>query len=744
MRRDDAGPALLTILVLLVALLYPTLFLGRRLAPEAALRATPPWRQQWGPRTRPSPLVVEAARELGPRLAGIARDGLATALWNPSIGGGREGWLGSPREGGAPLAVAAALAARPGRIWAALVALEILASFAGAALVLRRLGIAGWGGAIGGAAFALSGPVASSWLHHQGSAVALTPWLLLPPLLAAANVTRRVAAWGFAALVAIACGPAAMAAIAAALVAEIFLAPPRGEGGRRRLGVAVGLAAGILAAAPLLWMGAQAGEPGAPAPAVAGVPLDGFRALVVPYPKGDPADLSTIAARWRQPTERGVGLIGWLTLGLAAVGVAAVGRRQRALLLAILLVTLILNFAPLDALGPASGEGRPFALMALALAVLAGAGAAHLLARARPLPGTAAGVLLTAAVVLPLFPAAAHRLPMATDEDASLVAPFDAARLGDGSRVVALLDTMPPDIGAGLGIADVRASSFRLEPTYARLLGAPVNGEIGIPRALDPSVARLGARWILEPQPLRLVSGEVFSRVEVVEESVAEQDARVVRVIVDVPPFATRLGLPAAWKGTVWLRQGTHGRILDGDATLAGESAQWRWLSVPDTWGEGPAVVEIHDKSTPNDVHLPIAWDRSGLRVASEGNELRVWEWRLATPFVSFGAGDGGGPTPAAALELVERRPARVVVDVRAAAPGRLAVQVKHRPALWHATVGGRAVATEPADEVWTGVPVPAGRSTIVLEAALPGWAWTASASGLLCLAAAVLARRRP
>ena len=740
MGRERAGPALLTILVLLVALLYPTLFMSRELAPEAALRAAPPWRQQWGPRTRPSPLLVDAARELGPRLAAIARDGVEVALWNPLIGGGREGWLGLPREGGAPLSLAAALLARPGRAWTALVTLELLASFAGAVLVLRRLGVSGWGGAVGGIAFALSGAAASSWLQYQGSAVALAPLVLLPAMIGDARAGWRTAAWGLAVPVAVASGPGALAVLAAAAAAEVILHHGSEGAGRRRLLAVTGVLAGTLVATPMLWTRAHAGEGGAAPSPLVSAPLPGPRALVVPFPEGDPAEQPAIATRWRQPSAQGVGYVGWVPLALAAIGVTALPRRPRALVLGLLLVAAALAFLPTDVLAGRAWTGRPFALLALAVALLAGAGASGVLDRVHPSLRGWMGALLASVVALSLFPAAAHRLPMAARAEAQLAAPIDAAILGDGSRVLALLDAMPADVGAALAIADVRAASLRLEPIYARLLGASANGEVGIPRALDPALARLGARWILEPLPLRLVSGEVFSRLELVERAVVAHDARVARIAVVVPAGATRLGLPAGARGKVWLRRGGHARILDEDATLVGESEQWRWLAVPDGWEEGAAVVEVADEATRRLEHMPLAWDRSGLRVAAESNELRVWEWRQAAPFASLVAADNAGP--AGTVRVTARRPGRLAVEVEATAAARLEVQLKYRPALWHATVDGRSVASEPCDQVWTAVPVPAGRSSVVLEAALPRWVWAAPLLGVVVLGAVALARR--
>ncbi len=90
-------------------------------------------RTRRGRRCAPRPISARAS----PRSPGT---GPARALWNPWIGGGRPGWLSSPEEGGAPLPVAAALLARPGWTWTALVALELAAALLGTWWVLRSDG----------------------------------------------------------------------------------------------------------------------------------------------------------------------------------------------------------------------------------------------------------------------------------------------------------------------------------------------------------------------------------------------------------------------------------------------------------------------------------------------------------------------------------------------------------------------------------------------------------------------------
>ncbi|HVN32813.1 MAG TPA: hypothetical protein VMT45_12595, partial [Thermoanaerobaculaceae bacterium] len=120
MQGSSSRAGLVFTTAILLTLLYPALFLGYRVAPEASLKSAPPWRELSGPVPEPSHEVFEAATELGPRLASIAREPLHAALWNPWIGGGRPGWLVSAEEGGAPLVLVSAAIARHGWAWTAL------------------------------------------------------------------------------------------------------------------------------------------------------------------------------------------------------------------------------------------------------------------------------------------------------------------------------------------------------------------------------------------------------------------------------------------------------------------------------------------------------------------------------------------------------------------------------------------------------------------------------------------------
>jgi hypothetical protein len=92
--------------------------------------------------------------------------------------------------------------------------------------------------------------------------------------------------------------------------------------------------------------------------------------------------------------------------------------------------------------------------------------------------------------------------------------------------------------------------------------------------------------------------------------------------------------------------------------------------------------------------------------------------------------------------EVVASDATRVEIKVEAAQAGLLVIQIKHRPALWRATVNGKRAATERVDYVWTGVPVPAGASRAIMRARLPLRIWLPACAGLIALVALAWPRR--
>jgi hypothetical protein len=730
-RSAPSNVALGVLLLLLAGVFYPALMLDRRLAPEASLRGVAPWRQAWGPNPEPRPRELAAATQLGPRLAVIAREGLGAALWNPWIGGGRAGWLSSPREGGAPLPVAAALLARSGWAWSALLALALAASFAATWTAARWLGASPWGAAVAALAYSLAGPVATHWLDWQGSAVALGPVALLPALSPSPSWRRHAAAWAAAAALLVACGPPALAFLAVGAVVELA----RGGVHRRRMRAAALAAAvvlAVLATLPAAWLARAGGERGAAPGEAAPTPPIALRDLAVrPRPDAAPAPLRGGAA---PATPADASFLGAATLLLAVAGLAGRGGRHRRLWAAVAAGALAVAAAPSPWLAAAGLSHRPAAAAALAAALLAGLGADALCRRLPAPAGRALGAALCAVVACELAPVALHGLPFASERELPQAAALPQALAADGARIVTLASTLPPDVAAAYGLADIRAAWFEREPTYVAALRSATAGAV---QALDPAVAALGARWVLEPAALRLVSGIVYAEVSVAEARRTSGDgSSTARYVLPLPAATGRIGLPpaSAAPGAVFLQDGSATVALEEDAALAEESADWRWFAVPPAAPRGNVVLGVMaDGQAP--ATLPVALDASGLRLASHGAGVRVWEWSRARPF----AGLTGAAGRAALRELA---PGRVTVEVEAERPGTLVVQVKHRPALWRAAVDGGAVRTEKAGAVWTAVPVPAGRSVVVLAAVLPATVWLAAAAAAMIVALLALPRR--
>ena len=769
MRSSGHNVSLLAVAGLLLVMLYPALFLSHRLAPEASLKSEPPWRVQWGPYPNPSPLAVEAATHLGPRLACISRDGFACALWNPLIGGGRPGWLSSPAEGGAPLTVVAGLLARPGWAWTALLALQLTVGFLAPWWVLRLLGSGAWPAVIGATAYALSGPVSGHWLDWQGSALALGPLALVPVLAPPRTWRHRLAGWAAVLALLAASGTPALSFVALAAAVLIFSGALPGRGDRWGAPVLAGVIV-LAVMLPVLWLDRGAGEPGAPPPAAQPPPPPATLRSVVVAPVPPAAIQSPGVA---MPVEAPP-YLGAATLLLAALGVPGLGFRSRGLWLGVFGVSLALAVLPGALIARAGLSQRPFGVLAFSAAVLAAAGAQALgdrlpSARARHLVGLAVWLL----VALALLPHAAHRLPFAPVEDADLPSPMPASPAAAPTRLVGILGMLPPDVSATLALADVRASSLALEPRYASLLGAERDGEVPVSRALDPRTARLGARWLLEPLPLRVVSGDLFARIEPTElEARAERAPDGLRRFpAEVPRGACRVGLrisPAV--GAVWLEGPGRRTQLDPDGALAAESDAWRWFAVPAGWPAGPVMLALPEPQGADGPRLAAAWDVSGLRLSREEHGARVWQWDLARPLAFLATGvqpEGTGtpveptvvtaaPASVQALEALNRTSADGIVDlasstpsgldlrVEASRPSLLVVQVKFRPALWRVTVNGKPATCQRVDGVWTGVAVPAGLSRVAMRVRLPLAVWLAAVGSLMALAVLALPRRNP
>ncbi len=762
MRGGASRVCLVVTVAILLTLLYPALFLDCRLAPEASLKSAPPWRELLGPFPKPSAAALEPATRLGPRLASIARNPLGGALWNPWIGGGRAGWLAGPEEGGTPLVVLAAALARPGWAWTALLALEIAAALIGTWWVLRLLGLGAWPAAVGATAYALSGAVTAHWLDWRGSALALGPLALVPVLAPIRGRRALIVAWSLALGIASASGSPAVAFVALAAAALVCL--PK-EGAARPRWIALAAAVVLVAAAslPRIWLGINGREPGAPvaAPRVM-PPVDRWQSLVVD------------AGAASQSSPGGLAYLGLGTLMLAVVGAASVPARARGFWIGVAGVSAVLVAAPSGLLTGLGLWQRPYGILALTVAVLAAHGTQRLTARAttdriRTTIGVTAWLLIAVSVV----PRGSAHLPFFSAEESELATPIPRALVTTEWRLVGLLGAMPPDAAASLGLADVRASSLPGEPRYAAMLGAGRDGELTLARALDPGIVRLGARWLLEPLPLRVVSGEIFSRTEpaVLRRMPATDVRDPARFRADIPAGACRLGLPSSLGRSMRARLQWAGRSdeLAPDETLQSETSAWTWFALPPNLSAGPGTLTISNATIPSARELSAAWDTSGLRVARQKGGMRVWEWTTARPlvFLARGIAREGAPLPPDPLtvtvpaerieDLLPRvggrgggtvtitgvRPIRLEAAADLAGPALLVIQMKYRPDLFRVTVDGTPVRPVRVDGVWTGVPLPGGRPRVVVAARLPALIGGAAAAAVALVCILAVSRRR-
>ena len=774
MQRPSPAALSALLVAVLLTLFYPALVLDRRLAPEAALHSLAPWRSLLGPYPKASPLTVEAASSLGPRLAAIAREPGATALWNPWIGGGRGGWLASAREGGTPLTLAAACLARPGWEWTALLALTVGLAMAGTYWLVRLLGFPPAAAGVGAATYALSGAASSTWLTADGAAVALGPLLLVPLLHPTWSAAKRTGAGAATLTLLLYSGPQAVQFVALA-AAYLLAFATRARRPWRLVGLPV-LALGLATATfiPRLWVFTATREPEVPVTAGAPLPAVGIRAVVVPFAYGDPNTAALAPSPPSTATLRGAqaAFLGTAVLLLAAVGAARpFPAGGRAFWVMVTLTAGLLAHLPeglLRALGLAQ---RPFAATALGCAVLATAGS-HLLTRQLSAPPARVwlGATLVGTVLLRLLPVAAHGLPFAPASAATLEHPANSGQAGSvGTRLVAFGATLPPDTAALFSLVDLRAASLAAEPRYAAQLRPREDGTVGFERVLDPALGRLGARLLMEPAQLHVISAEVFSRSFASSgQRVPSPQPGVAAVLVSLPTGAVRVALPAGGTPVEGVCLVWESATLDllPDPALAVESDAWRWFLLPEKVSAGKATLLVQPAAAVP-AEPTLLWDTSGLLLVAERAGARLWLATQARPlaFAARGlAAEGEPPLPdvlgvqvprnrvgalaaavrpeAARVHVVHALATRIAVQVHSEAPRLLVLLVKYRPSLWRAQVNGRPAATEPIDGVWTGLVIPAGTSHVELQAHLPWWVIVTAGAGALGMAALAAGQR--
>ena len=742
-------PWLLVLSALLTATMYPALLLGRQVLPERALRSVAPWRWEVAADPSPSPLALHAATRLGPRLAGINREGLEFALWNPFIGGGRPGWLASASEGGAPLPILAGLLARSGWHWNALVALHLTLAFTGVFLLLVRSRLNPWAAGAGALAYTLSGASVATWLHWEGSAMALAGWILLPATLTNAPWRPTGLAWFLSLSATLWSGTPALPF----LLLAVFMSLAGEDRPTRRWWLAAlwGGAGAAAVRAPGLWLDLTGWEDASSGGLFSSARTNAatLRSLVDPWAAGDPTD-APLAGVLRAVQDPGGAFVGALVLALAGAALFLRAGRRRWPWVATLAVGGALLFVP-STLWP-ERAGRPAGLLALGAAALAAVTVDAMLRRFPPQRQWAGGGAIALVLLFHLLPPAGQRLPFAREREGRVVPPIPAEAHPVYGAVTALFSTLPPDAAAHLGFADVRAADLGREPRYAALLGVRPDGEHPLSRALDSQAARLGAEVIFEPVPLRLVSQHIFSRVEVEE---VHCGRRPPVCTFPVPSGVFRLGiaLPGAADSVIFLRKGQELTTAPVDHDLDPESDRWRWARIPPECARENCAIELRGPDIPASV--TVAWDRSWLELLSEGTGFRAWRRRdISKPvfvparLVSESeqpAGTMSGtsvpdalrrafthdiPMPAE-LRIIARRPHLWLVEVDTPVPTVVVARIKYRPRLWRVRVDGRSVESFPADGVWTASLVPAGHHQVKWQVEIPIMLWVLALLGL-------------
>ncbi|MFN3413928.1 MAG: hypothetical protein ACK42L_07695, partial [Thermoanaerobaculum sp.] len=499
MTEGDRSLLACSLLVVVLVLFYPALFLGKVLAPQAALWSSPPWSELGGPNPFAHQPTNRLAFSLAPRLALIQREGAAVALWNPYIGGGRIGWWGMAAEGYAPFSVLATLFARDVHHWQALAFCVVIFSFAGMFRLARRY-LGPWSAVVSALVYTYSGPVVSAWLDVPGTVAAVVPWLLVFTL----DLPRWGAVVGASACAALlwVSGGYGLPWLALPLLVGLFSHSNRVS--TMTTGF-LAVMAGLALAFPSLFLAFFGGE----SPGVWW--LEG-RPLAAASPSDLLAgNLSAFGA------DRPWVFFGWPAVLLAVAGIA-LPSKVRALAIGLAIPGAVAAFAPTAFLPTSLASFRPTLALALGLALLAGGGCERLVARAQGFWQPVASGLVALAVLLRALPAASSWLPWHTQERARLQGqnlPVNA--LPPGDLVLPLVTLFPADSAAFAGLADVRARSFWGEPKLRRILAPAADGSLHFSRLSDTTLAQLGVRWLLEPRELSLVSGELFSRLILAE-----------------------------------------------------------------------------------------------------------------------------------------------------------------------------------------------------------------------------------
>jgi hypothetical protein len=352
---------------------FPTLFFGRVVSPLDVLYNDPPWRAVHHPVEVTNPDLERPATAYLPLLEAARRDGASIALWNPYLAGGAPGVLAWNDGLLSPTVLPFLPWIDPALLPNAVILAKLLLAFVGTWLLLRRLGLGQTAASVGGAAFALSGPLTAAWLWPSSATGAALPLLLYAAdrVLAAAKPWRTVAAGTLAWLAFLAGGGPGETAVGLVLVAAWVIvrfgeARRRGAAGLRHLAAVAASAsiAGALLAPSFGLFAASLGPSGALARPAAhhAFGWQAFRLLVDPFAFGDPrrATYSPPPALSGMAFHDTVLAIGFVTVVLALLGLAS---RRRGIVFwgAVCGLALAgLAWAPAGVLLPAVPGGRWF------------------------------------------------------------------------------------------------------------------------------------------------------------------------------------------------------------------------------------------------------------------------------------------------------------------------------------------------------------------------------------------------
>ena len=754
----------------LIALWFPGLLAGREMGQSFTLWSHHPWLadRPAGLEVAPRDGAIDAALVFQPLLEEARRqlgDG-HLPLWNAAIFGGapllgdwQSGWLFPLHWPALLLGVAAT--------WGWLMAVKLLAAGLGAYTLARRYAIGRAGALVAGAAYMLSAPL-MVWLQWPlATAFALLPWMIAgADRLARAPDRRAVAGTGTVIALGLLGGhpeTCLLSASAATVYLLVLVAALRVPAGRALGAWAAANLLGALAAAAVAVPFLQAWSDSITRTdhgVLAGGHLPLWSAIVYALPDvfgdgkpdyaGPPLSYLIVAA-----------YAGTVTLLLAGAAVARHGRRPEALALgAMAAVAFCAAFGVppvslwVEHVPPwsSSNNGRVFYVVALALALGAGAGV-HSLAR-RPLAprrallgagALAAGVAVWAALLL-----AGDRLPAERAVELRAFARFLLA-VAAGGLLLALLGRGRRGLTQALALALVA-----LDLAYLRGWNVVLPAREAYPGS-TPAIAalragagdaRVASLWptpfppfVLPPDTgaehgLETVQGYDFPvsrRWADFSRAVLGQRGLTRELIFNVAPRTDRPGLAG-------LRLMGVGGYLTAPGDAAPAAGLERAYAGPDgtVWRDPGA--------------LPRAFLAGRERRMGESETLAALaagrldpRAEVAVPPDAPALPRGSVPPPAAVPAAVSRpAPDRVRVLVPEGARGGWLVLADTWWPFWRAQVDGRDAELVPADHVAMGVAVPPGAREVELwldrSATYAGFALSLAA----WLALAWLGRRRP